>query len=152
MYGWPFLLRDSERLCSLYFLYEVTLATARQSLTFSQNYTALLFSPGETNVCQPVISRNIWQQAVGDRKCNYQLQQKPQASEITFVTAATQTRSIMIWNIQLHCFCAICASFLQLQETEIHLKESSKLILNARTHRLGGLDGLTFIVGAEPEE
>lgn len=36
--------------------------------TFWQNYRGLLFSLGETNVCQLVISQNIWQQAVDEKR------------------------------------------------------------------------------------
>lgn len=51
-----------------YFLYDVALLMLRKSLTFLQNYTALLFSLGETNVCQLVTFQKIWQRAVDKEK------------------------------------------------------------------------------------
>lgn len=42
----------------------------KTKLTFLQNCTTLLFSLGETNVCQLVISQRIWQKAAEGTKHN----------------------------------------------------------------------------------
>lgn len=41
---------------------------AGTSLTFLQNYTVLLFSPEETNVCPLGISQSFWQQAADEEQ------------------------------------------------------------------------------------
>lgn len=64
----------SDFFSSFLFFFEtkVTLLLAGTSLTFLQNYTVLLFSLGETNVCPLGISQRFWQQAADEEKWKFQ--------------------------------------------------------------------------------
>lgn len=75
----------------------MTLLLAGTSLTFLQNYTALLFCLGETNVCPLGISQRFWQQAADEEKWKFQQTHRRQTGAGYTEVVALQFSHQRLW-------------------------------------------------------